>query len=154
MTKLRSATFSTRLDLKRAYHQLELDEPSRSITTFITPLGLFRYKRLMLGVNSAPEIFQRRLDELLASCKNVNYIYDFIIFGITEKDHDEAVKKVKDILKENNVVLNDGKCVWKTQEAKFLGHILSDKGIEVDPEKVKTILSFRDPKNQEETRIF
>ncbi|KAL7725832.1 hypothetical protein ACLKA6_015914 [Drosophila palustris] len=109
----------------------------------------------MFGVNSAPEIFQRRLEELLAPCSNVlNYIDDIIIFGINESDHDNAVKKIKNILNENNVILNDEKCVWKTHEVKFLGHILSDRGIEVDPEKVATILSFRDPKNKEETRSF
>lgn len=155
MTKLRGAKYFTRLDLKSAYHQLELDEPSRNITTFITPLGLFRYKRLMFGVNSAPEIFQRRLEELLSPCKNVmNYIDDIIIFGTNERDHDEAVQKVKDVIKVNNIFLNEEKCVWKTQQVKFLGHILSEKGIEVDPEKVTTILSFRHPKNKEETRSF
>ncbi|XP_054745936.1 uncharacterized protein K02A2.6-like [Anastrepha obliqua] len=54
MTKLREAKIFSRLDLKWAYHQLELDEESREITTFITHKGLFRYKRLMFGINSAP----------------------------------------------------------------------------------------------------
>jgi len=57
MTQLRDARYFSRLDLKDAYHQLEPHEQSREITTFITPLGLFRYKRLMFGVNSAPGIF-------------------------------------------------------------------------------------------------
>lgn len=56
-TRLKEAKFFARLDLKDAYHQLVLDESSREITTFITPRGLFRYKRLMFGVNSAPDIF-------------------------------------------------------------------------------------------------
>ncbi|XP_036334769.1 uncharacterized protein K02A2.6-like [Rhagoletis pomonella] len=57
MTKLKEAKFFSRLDLKWAYHQLELEESSREITTFITHKGLFRYKRLMFGISSAPEIF-------------------------------------------------------------------------------------------------
>lgn len=57
MTKLRNAKYFSRLDLKDAYHQLELHEDSRPITTFITHKGLFRYKRLLFGVNSAVEIF-------------------------------------------------------------------------------------------------
>ncbi|XP_050335789.1 uncharacterized protein K02A2.6-like [Bactrocera neohumeralis] len=91
MTKLRHAKFFSRLDLKNAYHQIELDEASGEITTFITHKGLFRYKRLMFGVNSAPEIFQRIMEELLSPCKNVlNYIDDVIIFGSSEQEHDEA----------------------------------------------------------------
>jgi len=114
MTQLRDARYFSRLDLKDAYHQLELHEQSREITTFITPLGLFRYKRLMFGVNSAPEIFQRRLEQLLSGSSNVlDYIDDIIVFGKTEDEHDKALKRVRGILKENNALLNEKKCVYK-----------------------------------------
>lgn len=117
MTKLRVANYFSRFDLKSAYHQLELHESSREITTFITHKGLFRYKRLMFGVNSAPEIFQRTLEGLLAPCSNcLNYIHDVIVFGSTEEEHDSAVKEVLHVFKENNLVLNEEKCVWKTQK--------------------------------------
>ncbi|XP_043063219.1 uncharacterized protein K02A2.6-like [Drosophila yakuba] len=155
MTKLKDAKFFSRLDLKDGYHQLELEESSREITTFITSKGLFRYKRLMFGVNSAPEIFQRRLETLLAAFPNaMNYIDDVIIFGATELEHDETVKAVCKVFNDNNVLLNKQKCIWKTNRLKFLGHILSDSGIEVDPEKIEVIKSFRAPKNKEETRSF
>ncbi|XP_044574131.1 uncharacterized protein K02A2.6-like [Drosophila ananassae] len=155
MTRLRDAKLFSRLDLKDAYHQLELEESSRQITTFITHRGLFRYKRLMFGINAAPEIFQRRLEGLLAPCSNVmNYIDDIIIFGKNEKEHDEAVRMVREIFGKYNVLLNNKKCVWKTNKIKFLGHILTDKGIQVDPEKISAIGSFRAPRNKEETRSF
>ncbi|XP_039150808.1 uncharacterized protein K02A2.6-like isoform X3 [Drosophila simulans] len=155
MTRLKEAKFFARLDLKDAYHQVALDESSREITTFITPRGLFRYKRLMFGVNSAPEIFQRLLEQMLSTVPNaMNFIDDIIIFGATDLEIDSAVKEVCEIFQENNVLLNKEKCIWKTRKLKFLGHILSDKGIEVDPEKIDVIRSFRDPKNKEETRSF
>lgn len=66
MTKLKEAKYFTRLALKNAYHQIELHEYSREITTFISPHGLFRYKWPLFGVNSAPEIFQRLLEEILS----------------------------------------------------------------------------------------
>lgn len=155
MTKLKGAKYFTRLDLKNAYHQIELHEDSREITTFITPRGLFRYKRLLFGVNSAPEIFQRLLEEMLSPCPNaMNYIDDVIIFAQTEEQHDIVVKEVLKIFRENNVLLNNDKCIWKTNKLTFLGHILSSEGIEADPEKVETIMGFRDPKNKEELRSF
>ena len=58
---LNGAKFFSKLDLSQAYHQLELDEASRYITTFSTHIGLFRYKRLnyeLYGTNAAVEIFQ------------------------------------------------------------------------------------------------
>ncbi|XP_017467975.1 PREDICTED: uncharacterized protein LOC108360273 isoform X2 [Rhagoletis zephyria] len=155
MTKLRGAKLFSRLDLKWAYHQLELDESSREITTFITHKGVFRYKRLMFGINSAPEIFQRVLEELLSPCKNcLNYIDDVIIFGITEKDHNEALEKVLEVFKKNNFLLNYDKCVWRVKKLKFLGHILSDDGIAPDPGKIDTISNFRAPESKEEIRSF
>lgn len=155
MTKLRNAKYFSRLDLMNAYHQLELEKDSRPITTFITHKGMFRYKRLMFGVNSAPEIFQRIFEAMLASCKNcLNYLDDIIVYGSSESEHDACLKKVMEVLNENNVLLNKTKCLIKVQELEFLGHKLSDKGIEADQKKIKTILDFRAPENKEEVRSF
>lgn len=130
MVKLRHAKWFARLDLEKAYHQLELDESSRPITTFITHQGLFRYKRLMFGVNSVPEIFQRRLEEILIPFPNAsNFIDDVIIF-----DEDETK--------------------LKTQRMKFLGHVLSAEGINIDPDKVGVIRECRPMATKEEVRSF
>ena len=56
--RLNGATVFSKLDLNKGYHQLKLDEDSRHITTFTTHRGLFRYKRLSFGINSAAEVFQ------------------------------------------------------------------------------------------------
>ena len=55
---LNQSTVFSKLDLKRGYHQLKLHPDSRSITTFTTHCGLYRYKRLIFGINSAPEVYQ------------------------------------------------------------------------------------------------
>lgn len=155
MTKLRNARYFSRLDLVNAYHQLELDEESRPITTFITHKGMFRYKRLLFGVNSAPEIFQRIFEGLLSPCENcLNYLDDIIVYGGTEEEHDAHLEKVLNVLRDNNVVLNEAKCVTKVQNLEFLGHKLSANGIEAGEDKVKTILEFRPPHSKEEVRSF
>ncbi|XP_055914211.1 uncharacterized protein K02A2.6-like [Eupeodes corollae] len=140
MTKLKGAQFLSRLDLKNAYHQLELTEDSREITTFITHKGLFRYKRLLFGVNSAPEIFQKTMENILAPCQNaMNYLDDIIVFGLSEEEHDRELRD---------------KCSFKVDELKFLSHVSTTAGISADPNKVKTILEFRSPNTKEETRSF
>lgn len=155
MTKLRNANYFSRLDLKDAYHQLELHVDSRPITTFITHKGLHRYLRLMFGVTSAPEIFQKIMEQILSPCKNsLNFLDDIIVFGSTELEHDECLKVVLLVLKENNVTLNDEKCLFKVRELDFLGHKLSDKGIDVDVKKVNEIMTFRSPNTKEELRSF
>jgi len=155
MTKLRGARYFSRLDLSSAYHQLELDEESRPITTFITHMGLFRYKRLMFGINSAPEIFQRIFQSILASEKNcLNYIDDIIVYGKSEEEHDECLQDVLKVLNKQNVLLNEKKCHMKVKELEFLGHTLSSEGIKADPKKVEAVQNFRAPNNKEELRSF
>ena len=77
----------SKLDLKWSYHQIELTEDSRKITTFITHKGLFRYKRLMLGILSAPEMYQQVVQQVLKGidgCHNISD--DIIVQGETQDD--------------------------------------------------------------------
>lgn len=117
LPRLKSAQYFSRLDIKNAFHQLELEEDCRHITTFITDRGMFRYRRLMFGVSCAPEIFQKSIENLLAGCQNtMNYIDDIIIFGGNSKEHDESLRKVTSVLKSHNVLLNAEKCIFKANE--------------------------------------
>ncbi|XP_062541464.1 uncharacterized protein K02A2.6-like [Armigeres subalbatus] len=63
LPRLKSAKYFSRLDIKDAFHQIELDELSRPVTTFITHRGMYRYKRLMFGVSRASEMFQKIIDK-------------------------------------------------------------------------------------------
>lgn len=144
MAKLRGTSYFSRLDLVNAYYQLQLDEDSRSITTFITHKGIYRCKKLIFGVNSAPEIFQLVFEEMLVTCKNcLNYLDDIIVYGSTEAEHDGCLQFLLTTMKENDVLLNDSKCRIKVRELEFLGHKLSDAGISADYSKVKAIQEFR-----------
>ena len=85
--------YFSKIDLKQAYHQLELTEESRYITTFSTHEGLFRYKRLNYGTNSAGEIFQNILQHNLSYIQCVKNIADDII-NYLRKDEKIARRKV------------------------------------------------------------
>lgn len=95
MPRLEGAKIFSKLDIKSAFHQCLLDKASRIMTTFITPWGRFRYKRLMFGITCGPEIFQRIMTDILVDCKNVIvFIDDILIFGTSKADHDECLRKV------------------------------------------------------------
>ena len=86
--KLLECKIFSKLDIKQAYYQLELDESCRHITTFITPLGLMRYKRLLFGLSSAPEIFQKVMEFIIRGLGGVLiYIDDIIMFAQTRWQH-------------------------------------------------------------------
>ena len=88
--ELNGAKFFTKLDLTQAYHQLELAPESRQITTFITHAGLFRFKRLNYGTNSAAEIFQHALQQVLHDIPGVrNIADDILVFGSSYEAHNK-----------------------------------------------------------------
>lgn len=83
------------LDVKDAFFLLELDEASRDIVTFISHRGLYRFKRLPFGLVTAPEIFQRTMDEMLADCDGAYwYLDDVGVEGRTIEEHDSRLNKV------------------------------------------------------------
>lgn len=155
LPRLTEACYFSRLDIKEAFHQLELDEDSRYITTFITHKGIYRYKRLLFGISCASEMFQRIMEQILSGCKNVvNYIDDILVFGPTKSEHDEALEEVLAVLKDMNVLLNHSKCVFGVKEVVFLGHHLSANGIRPAEDKMTSLKSFRAPETVEELRSF
>ena len=88
--QLNGSTVFSKLDLRWGFHQIELEEQSRKITTFITHKGLFRYKCLMFGItcSSVPELYQQTIQQVLEGCEGSYNIHDIIIHGYTVKEHD------------------------------------------------------------------
>ncbi|XP_055714344.1 uncharacterized protein K02A2.6-like [Phlebotomus papatasi] len=155
LPRLRSAKIFSRLDVKNAFHQIELDPSCRHITTFITHKGMYRYKRLMFGISCAPEIFQKTMEQILSKCVNaLNYIDDIVVFGATIEEHDDALRGVIKAFKEYDVLLNQGKCHFRVKQLEFLGHMISEKGIRPTESKIEAVQKFRAPQSKEEVRSF
>ena len=150
---LNGAVVFSHLDLRCGYHQLELEEESRYITTFSTHLGLHRYKRLIFGISSASEVFQHVIEQVLSGIQGVRNISDdIIIFGTTQTKHDEALEKVLKRLQDCGLTLNHSKCEFNKPTLEFYGHIFSKKGLSPSPDKVKAIQECQAPTNPKEVR--
>lgn len=153
--KLHGAKFFTKLDLSDAFYHLELSEESRELTTFLSENGMYRFTRLMFGVNCAPEVFQREMSRILKDVKNkIVYIDDILLFAETIVELRKSVAQVLQILRSNNLTLNTSKCVFDQTSVTFLGHELSGKGFNIEASKVKDIKSFRHPSTSSELRSF
>ena len=148
-----SVIFS-KLDLKMGYHQLELDEKSRNITTFIHSDGLSRWKVLIMGANTASEIYQYTLEtKVFVGIHRLRVISDdSIIYGRNQEEHDEILEKSLNRVNENGLTLNFPKCDFNLEEIEFYGVILSAEGMRPDPEKVKAVETLGIPKNKGELR--
>lgn len=154
-TKLIGARFFTKLDLSSAFYHLRLSEDSRELTTFMTEDGMYRFKRLVFGVNCAPEIFQRFMEFILEGVKGlIIFIDDILIFAETLEELRERTKLVHDALGWNNLTLNKDKCEYEREKVTFLGHELSASGFSIDEDKVKAVREFRSPRTVSELKSF
>ena len=127
---LNGATVFSKLDLTSAYHQIELDEQSRYITTFATHVGLNRYTRINYGTNSAAEIFNTLARQLISDISGtLNVAYDIFVFGKYLSSHDKALRLLLDRLSEKGLTVNPKKCVFYQRSVEFFGYVFSNEGI-------------------------
>ena len=109
----------------------------------------------MFGINCAPELFQKTMEQVLSGCEGcLIFIDDVIVHGSDQEEHNARLKKVLQRLNDWNVALNEGKCMYGVSEMKILGHILSVDGIKPDTDKLESIRRFREPSSGEEVRSF
>jgi hypothetical protein len=153
--EMNGSKWFSKIDLEMGFHQIELAEDSRSITTFACHLGLFRYKRLMFGISCAPEMYQHIIRMTLQGCPGVqNVADDIIVFGKTKAEHDHCLTQVLERLQNRGLTVNKDKCQFHMREISFLGHHLSEQGSSADGSKIKAITEAREPQNAQEVRSF
>jgi transposase InsO family protein len=151
--KLAGAKVFSSLDAASGYFQIALDPSSALYTTFMTPFGRFCYQRLPMGITSAPEIFQRKMSELLSGHEGCEVIMDdILVYGRNEAEHDARLEAVLETIKSSGLKLNKEKCHFRKKELTYFGHIVGEAGIKPNPEKVRAIMQLEPPTNVKELR--
>ena len=113
MDNMDGAVKYSKVDLKAGYHQVPLAKDSRSITTFTTHQGLFRYKRLPFGINAASEVFQNAIQRAIQGLDGVkNIADDIIVWCNTQQPHDQRVEQLFARLQEKNLTVNPDQCLF------------------------------------------
>ena len=151
-----SRSFST-LDLASGYWQVELHKDCQDRTAFCTPNGLFEFKVLPFGLCNAPSTFQRLMDLILtglqwSSC--LVYLDDIIILGKNFADHIHNIQVVLHRIKDAGLKLQPTKCHFFRKAVSYLGHIVSEHGVAVDPSQVDKIKSWPIPTSSREVQQF
>ncbi|XP_018493735.1 uncharacterized protein K02A2.6-like [Galendromus occidentalis] len=159
--RLRNAKIFTVIDASDGFYQMELDEESADLTTFWSPLGRYRYRRVPQGIASAPEEYQMRQIQAYDGLKGVIVVADdTLVFGTGDdveearKDHYENLKALFERAEEIGLKFNREKLKLGQIEVRFLGHIISREGLKVDPEKTNAIIKMKPPTNVKETQTF
>ena len=144
--KLAGATHLTVLDAEKAFYQVDLDEASQKLLTFNTPFGRYCYLRMPMGITSASEVYQRRMNECLEDIDGVEVMMDdILVWGKSEREHDEHLRAALDRIRKNNIKLNKKKSQVKKQKVKFLGHEYSSEGVKIDVAKVEAVKKMPSP---------
>jgi hypothetical protein len=161
LPKLANAKVFSKLDLTNAYWHVHLDEESSLLTTFQTPYGRYRWKRLPFGTSVSSELFQKRLTVALDGLDGVIGVSDdIIVYGSGDSanaatsDHDKNLIALLNRCRSVGIKLNKEKAEIRKKEITFLGHRVTSEGLKIDPEKVKAVLEMRKPDNVEDVRRF
>ena len=116
---------------------------------FITSLGLYCYRVMPFGLKNAGATYQRLVNQMFSKQigRNVEvYVDDILIKSNEEEDHLEDLKEMFNTLRQYSMKLNPSKCAFGVSFEKFLGFMVSQKGIKANPKKVKAILEMSSPK--------
>ena len=144
-------------DATSGYHNLKLDEKSPYLTTFVCPFGWYQYKCLPFRAVPASIMFQCKLDKIFSDMPNMFGILDDILvisYNEDEVDHDAAVRKVLQQCEEVNFKLNKEKYHFRCMSIPFFGEVISRKGVQPDPQKVKALMDMPPPNNKKELKAF
>ena len=145
----------SKIDLRQAYHQLEIEEDSKKYLTINTHTGLFQYNRLVFGITSAPAIWQRTIDQVLEGKSGTSCVLDdMIITGKNDEEHLANLEEVLCRLQVHGLRANKAKCEFFKEKITFCGHDIDNHGLHKSPEKVEAILKAPRPCNVAEVRSF
>eukprot|EP01018_Ginkgo_biloba_P033653 Gb_38596 [translate_table: standard] len=137
------------------YNQIKIAPEDQHKTTFTTPWGTFYYQVMPFGLNNVDATYQRAMTVIFHDMLHdivEDYVDDILAKSKTRVEHPVVLRRVFERLRKYQVRLNPKKCVFGAISGKLLGFIVSRRGIEVDPAKVRAITEMPPPRNLKQLR--
>jgi hypothetical protein len=155
--QLTRARVFSKIDLRSGYHQIRIRPEDIPKIAFTTRYGLFEYLVMFFGLTNAlahftylmNSVFMPELDKFVGV-----FIDDILIYSKNEEEHAQHLRIVLTRLREHRLYAKFSKCAFWLEEIQFLGHVLSARGIAVDPSKVQDILEWKPPTTVHQVRSF
>ena len=149
-----SSYFST-IDMSAGFYEVPMAEESQDFTAFSTPFGSFKWLRMPMGLTGSPNTFQSLMESVLVgliwkTC--VPYLDDCIIFAKTQQEHISRLREIFQRFSDANLKINPSTCDFFRTKVNFLGHVVSQHRLQVDPDKVKAVVEFPQPQNQTQVK--
>ena len=146
--QLSKAKVFSKIDLRSGYHQIKIRPQDIPKTAFSTRYGLYEYLVMSFGLTNAPayfmylmnSVFMLELDKFV-----IVFIDDILVYSENEQDHEEHLIIVLTRLRDHQLYAKFSKCEFWLKTVPFLGHVLSENGISVDPSKVQEVMDWKAP---------
>ena len=140
---------------------MEIEEADKQFTAFTAgPLGFYEYNRLPFGLSNAPATYKRLMEECLGDLVTDEdricqiYLDDILVVSKTFEEHVERQLQVFSHVREAGLKLSPKKCALFRDRVKYVGHVVSEHGVETDPEKIDKIRNWPIPQNAKQLRTF
>ncbi|KAA0055708.1 protochlorophyllide-dependent translocon component 52 [Cucumis melo var. makuwa] len=155
--ELNGANMFSKIDLKAGYHQIRMHQEDVEKTAFHTHEGHYDFLVMPFGLTNAPSTFQALMNAVFRPYMRrfvLVFFDDILVYNKGLEEHIQYLELVLEILKANELYANLGKCSFAKERVGYLGHIISEKGVEVDPKKIRAIREWPIPTNMREVRGF
>ncbi|KAJ0951779.1 putative nucleotidyltransferase, Ribonuclease H [Helianthus annuus] len=145
----------TFMDASSGFQQIQMEPSDQEDTTFMTPTGLYCYIAMPFGLRNAGATYQRLVNMMfkdqIGQTMEV-YIDDMVVKSIKAEDHLRDLEEAFDILDKYNMKLNPSKCHFGVKAGKFLGYMVTKRGIEASPEQIKALVNIKSPANAKDVQ--
>ena len=138
------------LDAFQGYHQIPLALGDQKKITFVTPIGNYHYKVMLFGLKNVGSTYQRMMTRMFKPQlgKSIKvYIDDMVVKSKVVSEHVVDLQNIFEILRKHKLRLNASKCSFGVGLGKFLGYMVTHRGIEINPDQIKAINSLQPPQN-------
>ena len=155
--QLQGATVFSKLDLRSGYHQLKVRSEDVSKTAFRTRYGHYEFLVMPFGLTNAPAVFMDLMNRVFRPYIDsfvVIFIDDILVYSKSREEHEQHLRMVLSVLQEKKLFAKFSKCEFWLREVSFLGHVISENGISVDPSKIDAVISWKRPESVTEIRSF
>ena len=139
LDKLHDCTIFSSRDLQSGYHQIRIKDEDKPKTAMMSPMGQFQFKVLCFGLTNAPAIFQRAMNKIFSEHIGkfvLVYLDEILVMSCTPEEHEQHLRLVLQILRENGLKAKLSKCEFNKAELHFFGHAIGKDGVAVDPQRL------------------
>jgi hypothetical protein len=153
--RIGNSTFVTKIDLLSGYWQIPLTEKAKQISAFVTPDGLYQYRRMPFGLKNAPSSFQRMMNGITRKVENCDsYIDDVVVYSSSFSQHLSQLRKLFTELRLANLTINLSKSEFCLSYVTYLGHNVGNGKVRPVSAKVEAIDHMSPPTNVRQLRRF